>query len=101
MKDLTEGEKWKLFRNFMFNELGISKEDIKRWTKEAVYEIANNYVEHQFSPEIPKEIIERVVKNRWGNEWEIRDEVIKTIAQLYLKRVKVKIENGKVTFQED
>ena len=29
-------EKYKMFRNYMVNELGISKEDIKEWTKEAI-----------------------------------------------------------------
>lgn len=29
-------DKYKLFRNFMANELGITKEEIERWTKEAV-----------------------------------------------------------------
>jgi hydrogenase maturation factor HypE len=28
--------KYKMFRNFMVNELGISREDIMLWTKEAV-----------------------------------------------------------------
>jgi hypothetical protein len=30
--------KYKLFRNFMVNELGISREDIKEWTMQAVKE---------------------------------------------------------------
>lgn len=28
--------KYKMFRNFMVNELGISREDLELWTKEAV-----------------------------------------------------------------
>ena len=28
--------KYKMFRNYMVNELGISKQDIEAWTKEAV-----------------------------------------------------------------
>lgn len=28
--------RYKMFRNFMCNELGITKEDIKAWTKESV-----------------------------------------------------------------
>ena len=30
--------KYKIFRNFMVNELGISREDIKEWTMQAVKE---------------------------------------------------------------
>lgn len=29
-------DKYKMFRNYMANELGITKEDIKQWTIEAV-----------------------------------------------------------------
>lgn len=28
--------KYNLFRNYMVNELGITREDIERWTKEAI-----------------------------------------------------------------
>lgn len=30
--------RYKMFRNFMFNELGITREDIESWTKEAIKE---------------------------------------------------------------
>ena len=30
--------KYKLFRNFMVNELGISRDDIKEWTMQAIQE---------------------------------------------------------------
>lgn len=33
-------DKYKLFRNFMVNELGISRADIEQWTKEAIAEQA-------------------------------------------------------------
>lgn len=29
-------EKYKLFRNYMANELGVTRADIERWTKESV-----------------------------------------------------------------
>ncbi len=32
----SSSDKYKEFRNFMVNELGITKEDIKAWTQEAV-----------------------------------------------------------------
>jgi hypothetical protein len=31
-------DKYKMFRNFMVNELEITREDIERWTKDAVAE---------------------------------------------------------------
>lgn len=35
---MTANEKYKMFRNFMVNELGIGRDDIEEWTKEAVRE---------------------------------------------------------------
>lgn len=32
----TETEKYRAFRNFMVNELGIGRDDIQAWTKEAI-----------------------------------------------------------------
>jgi hypothetical protein len=32
----ASNEKYKIFRNFMTNELGITRDDIEAWTKEAV-----------------------------------------------------------------
>ena len=36
--------KYKMFRNFMANELGITRSDIEEWTKEAVREVAKKQV---------------------------------------------------------
>ena len=39
-------DKYRMFKNFMYNDLGITKEDIKNWTNEAVKETARNYIEN-------------------------------------------------------
>lgn len=41
--------KYAMFRNIMYNELGITKEDIRQWVREAVFEIADRYVSHELS----------------------------------------------------
>lgn len=38
--------KYKMFRNYMTNELGITKQDIEAWTKEAVTVEVNRLVGH-------------------------------------------------------
>ena len=42
-------DKYRMFKNFMYNELGISKDDIKQWTDEAVKEIALKFVTNKMS----------------------------------------------------
>lgn len=44
MKD----DKWIMFKNYMHNELGITKDDIRSWIKEAAEEQANRLVEQEF-----------------------------------------------------
>jgi len=39
-------DKYRMFKNYMYNDLGITKEDIKNWTKEAVKEVALEYITH-------------------------------------------------------
>jgi small-conductance mechanosensitive channel len=42
-------DKYQMFRNFMYNELGVTKDDIREWTKETVKEVAEQYIENNFS----------------------------------------------------
>lgn len=32
----SKNDKWSLFKNYLHNELGITKEDIREWLEEAV-----------------------------------------------------------------
>ena len=81
------GEKYKLFRNFMVNELGISKEDIKDWTESAVRETAKKAI-----GQIPiSTIIKREVQR---HEQEIRQQVVKEIAKELAGRLVIKNKGG-------
>lgn len=57
------GEKYKMFKQFMHNELGITKEDIREWVKESVREeaakmIAKTYEDFDVKREI-RDLINR------------------------------------------
>ena len=34
----TKNDKWVMFRNYMHNELGITKDDIREWIKESIHD---------------------------------------------------------------
>ena len=59
-------DKWKMFKNYMHNELGITKEDIREWVKEAVYEVAKMHVENNISEGLFKRIIRGYIENGYG-----------------------------------
>lgn len=44
-----QNDKWKMFKNYLHNELKLSKSDIEMWVKEAVYEVAEKFVENNLS----------------------------------------------------
>lgn len=48
MHDIDEKVKWKMFRNFMYNELGITKEDIRAWLLEAAEQEAKKLAAKSF-----------------------------------------------------
>lgn len=52
-------DKYTLFKNFMHNELEITKDDIKKWTQDAVKQVAENHVNHQMNSDL---IIEKIIR---------------------------------------
>lgn len=68
---ISTKEKWQMFKNFMHNELGISKEDIREWIDEAIKEQARLIVEQTFKKTDIQEVIERAIYNsNWSGRRE-------------------------------
>lgn len=68
--NMTETDKYRQFRNFMFNDLGITKEDIRLWVREAVAEQASKMVANEFDSfnceEIAREEARKLFSTRWN-----------------------------------
>jgi len=54
-------DKWLMFKNYMHNELGISKEDIRQWIEDAVQEQAKKLVDNEFKNFDVHKVVERVI----------------------------------------
>lgn len=52
--------RYAMFRNFLYNELGLTKEDIRAWTQEAVKEEVVKYLER--NPHIIEDAAKQYVK---------------------------------------
>jgi len=66
---MAKDEKWHAFRNLLFNELGITREDIRQWTKEAVESVAEKHIRNSINiPNMVGTAIGHVVleKTSWG-----------------------------------
>lgn len=73
-------EKWEMFKNYMHNELGITKDDIRAWIKEAAKEQAERLVNQEFR----KFDINEYIRNTLNNDFfkyksSLREEISKAI----------------------
>ncbi len=80
--------KYKMFRNFMYNELNITKEDIKEWTKEAVKEVAQDRLR-----QINIEGIVWDQINSWRKKSDLNGLIAKGIAESIAKKMDIKIKD--------
>lgn len=82
-----KNDKWLMFRNYMINELGITKEDIREWIEDAVRIEAKKMAEDTFSRENPEQMIRRIVYDSgYFNTASFNRTVIETAAKALMER---------------
>ena len=91
---MQQGNKWGMFRNFLHNELGITKDDIREWIKESVQEEASRMVSQGFNT---KDIIHGMLFTRngyWESDLskEIKDVIKKEVEKNF--KIQVTYENS-------
>jgi hypothetical protein len=81
-------DKWLMFKNYMHNELQITKEDIRKWIEEAVKAEASKILKQSFSSfDIDKHI--RDLTNDKFYKQHINRQVIEKVSELISKRIKI------------
>jgi len=87
-------EKYKLLKNFMHNELGISREDIREWVKEAVKEEAKRMVAQEFEKFSPSEIVKNLLfeSKYWGQK-QIQEDCRKLLVEVLKDKITLTINN--------
>ena len=77
-----KNDKWEMFKNYMHNELGITKDDIRAWIKEAAYEQAQRLVDQEFGNFNIKSKITEIATREFNNGYSnIRSELVAEIAK--------------------
>lgn len=79
-----ENDKWLMFKNYMHNELGISKEDIRQWIEDAIEKQAEKMVKNEFNKFDVHNVVNRIISDDhyFGSKTlkrEISDELAKQI----------------------
>ena len=84
-----EKQKYKHFRNFMVNELGITKADIEAWTKEAVADRVEKIVKGMNFDKMARDQVHRIVTT--GHALRLERVAAKVIADSIVGKVEVRL----------
>lgn len=90
---MTKDDKYGLFRQFMFNELQISKEDIRTWIKEAVEQQVEKMLHKTFGDFEPNERAAKLIADYITNNWWSNDKLKQAVASQIVSKLKVTIES--------
>lgn len=82
-----KNDKWLLFKNYLHNELGVSKEDIRMWLKEAIQEQVELMLKKTFDDFDMEKFIRGHIQSQMGY-W-VTDDIKKQAAALLAKRLMV------------
>lgn len=97
VKSMSEAERYRAFRNFMFNELGVTKDDIRTWITEAVRQQAaqvqlEDRVERAVAAEIDHSVREAVRHSLQMSAYDRGSTVVdRAIAKVIAERITVSL----------
>jgi len=85
-------DKYKMFLNFMYNDLDISKNDIREWVKEAVNDVAERMIAKEWDNFDVGKIVDRwITDNRfWGNP-NIKNDFMKQLATKLVEKIDINV----------
>lgn len=87
-----KNDKWVMFRNYMANELGITKEDVKEWIKDAIHDEVKNVVANAYGRCDIEEMVQRTITHHdyYGRKDGFNQDVIKATAAILASRLEIK-----------
>ncbi len=81
--------KWLMFKNYMHNELGITKEDIRQWVEDAVKEQADRMVKNEFNSFDVKDIVKKIIfDDSYFSSKSLKREITNEIANQLMEHIK-------------
>lgn len=81
--------KWLMFKNYMHNELGITKEDIRQWIEEAVQEQAERLVKNEFKNFDVHSVVMRIINDeRYYGSKHLKEQISHELTRQILQKMK-------------
>lgn len=88
----TKNDKWVMFRNYMHNELGITKDDIREWIKESIHDEVKNVVNQAYGKcNIEAAIKKEITQHEWFSGNGPSNKLINKAAQLLIEKLEISI----------
>lgn len=84
---MKDTDKWSMFKNYMHNELGIGREDIRQWIRDAVQDEVRRLVDQEAGKFDVPSMIEKCAMDRatryYGDTTHLRRAVAIAIAEKF------------------
>lgn len=81
--------KWLMFKNYMHNELGITKEDIRQWVEESVEEQAKKLVDNEFKKFDVHKVVQRIITDdQYFGSKNLKRDISQEMTKQILERIK-------------
>ena len=91
----TKNDKWCIFKNYMHNELGITKEDIREWIDDAVRDEARQLVEQAYKEfDLNKRIEQVIYEHHHWNGTQMKQEIAKAAAEKIVEKYDIILKNS-------
>ena len=87
----TKNDKWSMFKNYMHNELGITKEDIREWIEEAVKIEVKKVVNDTFKSFDIEKQIEKTILNHYNWNTSLKSNLERSAAEHIAKNYVLKL----------
>ena len=88
-------DKWTMFKNYMHNEIHITKDDIKVWIKEAVQEEAEKLISQSFGKydltQIMKDLVKEQAFNSYSKTFNLS--VKQQVAEIIAEQIDIKLKD--------
>jgi len=84
--------KWLMFKNYMHNELGITKEDIREWIEDSVKVQAEKMVSNEFNNFSVHDTVKRMVmENRYFGSDSLKKEVMQEVGRQLVDKMELSL----------
>lgn len=87
---MEKNDKWGMFKNYMHNELGITKDDIRTWIEDAVKAEAERLISNEIKSFDVKSIVNSIITDtKYFGDIKLKSEITQELVTQLMKKIKI------------